>query len=115
MPIAGKLFSEGFAVELRQAARHGEGADIDEGLDLVSLQSFGEVIERAGGVSDGVEAANENLDAGGLARDAGEGAGDGGVLLGENGAEIEQHAAFFYTGDDGGIGGAKLSGEFVGT
>ena|SRR6266571_4575006 len=44
-----------FAIEVRQAARHGEGADIYQSSDLVGLEGCNELRQRASGVADGVD------------------------------------------------------------
>src|SRR5208282_374793 len=50
-----KLFLQRFTVEMGQAARHGKGANVEQGLNGVGLQNCNEFIQRTGGVSDGVE------------------------------------------------------------
>ena len=99
-----QTFLQRVAVELGQAARHGEGADIDEGLNLVRLKRREKVFERASGMSDGVESGQQGFDAEGSGDDACESGDDGDVLIRKNGAQIEEDAAFFYSGDDGRIG-----------
>src|SRR5579863_2976720 len=45
---------ERLAIEMRQAPRHGKGANIHQGLDGVGLQDCDEFIQWARGMSDGV-------------------------------------------------------------
>jgi hypothetical protein len=48
-------------IEMGQTARHGDGADIDQGLYGMSLQRGDEVVEGASGMTDGVERCQEAI------------------------------------------------------
>ncbi len=89
-----------------QAARHGKGANIHQGLNGVSLQDCNEFIQQAGGMADGVESRHYVL-ARSFSRDFYKSLHDRFILLGEYSAQIEQHAAVLDSRDDGWIGGPQ--------
>jgi hypothetical protein len=84
---------------VRQSPRHGEGADIHQGFNAVRLQSRYKLIERAGGVTDGVEGCHGrrvSASVKGRQRRA-----EVSILLGENCAQVEQHTSVFDARDYG--------------
>ena len=72
-----------------------------------------QVLERARGMSDGVESSQLWFDAEASGNDASESGGDGDVLLGKNCPQIEQDAAFLDPGDDGRLRIAQTRGKTV--
>src|SRR5271166_3194250 len=51
----GQSSLQGFAIEVRQTARHGEGTNIQQGLYGVGLHNRDEFVQGAGGMTDAVE------------------------------------------------------------
>ena len=65
VPDAGgrQCLFERVAVELRQAARHGECPNINQRFNLVRVEDADQLVERTGGMSDGVESCQTIFDA----------------------------------------------------
>lgn len=57
-PVGRELLFQRLTTEVGQAARCGEGANIDKSLDMVSLEGGDEFCERTSGVADGEERAS---------------------------------------------------------
>src|SRR6266516_1170014 len=55
---------KGIAIELRQTTRPGKGPDVYESLDGMPSKCVDQFVQRASGMSDGVEGSQESLDAG---------------------------------------------------
>ena len=72
-----------------------------------------QVVERARGMSDGVESSQLWFDAEASGNDAGESGGDGDVLVGKDRPQVEQDAVFLDPGDDGRIRTAQVCSKFV--
>lgn len=108
-----QAFLQRFPIELRQAPRHGKGADIDQGSHLVRLKRRNQVVERARGMSDGIEGSQRWFDAEASGNDASKSGGDGDLLFGKDRPEIEQDAAFLDPSNDGSLRTAQALGEVV--
>lgn len=102
-------------VELRQATRHGEGANINQRLDLMRLQRSKQFVQGTRRMPDGVKSGQPVFDAGRLAGDAAKGGDDCCVLLGEDRTQIDEHVAFVYAADDWRVSLAKTCADIVGT
>ena len=53
--MSGQFGFQRFAIEVRHAARHGEGADVHQGPDTMCLERSHEFVEGTRGVPDGVD------------------------------------------------------------
>ena len=54
-PGFGQGLFQRFAIEMRQAPRHGKRTDVDQRLYRMGSESFKKFVECAGGMADGVE------------------------------------------------------------
>ena len=57
----GKAPFQIFAIEVRQAARHGECSDIHQSLDLMRMQRGHKFFDSAGGMADGEECGHDPI------------------------------------------------------